>query len=26
MQSQPFTDGVGGGEGHPGLMQVPVKP
>jgi hypothetical protein len=22
MQSQPFTYGVGGGEGHPGLMQV----
>lgn len=25
MQSQPFTDGVGGGEGHAGLMQMPVQ-
>ena len=25
MQSQPFTDGVGGGEGYPGLMQMPVQ-
>ncbi|BCA38118.1 hypothetical protein KATP_06400 [Kluyvera ascorbata] len=25
MQSQPFTDGVCGGEGHPGLMQMSVQ-
>lgn len=25
MQSQPLPDGVSGGEGHPGLMQMPVK-
>ncbi|BCL50055.1 hypothetical protein MPUCK001_38730 [Citrobacter koseri] len=25
MQPQPFTYGVGGGEGYPGLMQVPIQ-
>lgn len=25
MQSQPFMDSMCGGEGHPGLMQMPVQ-
>ncbi|GJL44760.1 hypothetical protein TUM17580_08190 [Citrobacter farmeri] len=25
MQPQPFTYGVGGGEGYPRLMQVPIQ-